>query len=279
MRGTLGLGLLMLLPSLAGATTIATAARPRADGATHVDPGAPCYVWPAGDLDGDGVFDRLDHCPGSPRGCAVDAYGCPIDRDQDGICDALDQCPNTPPGARVDRHGCSAGQRAMIAPRPAPPAQAAEPVPAAPPQQAPAPGPPQTEVERKLVERARIRLENVFFETSSAQLLAESEEALNEAGAALEKYPDLRIEIEGHTDTRGAADYNQRLSQARAESVRAYLLEHFALRGENLTAVGYGKTRPETRERNAEELRRNRRVELRVLNPEALPRHVKIEGR
>ena len=168
MRGIVGLSLLMLLPSLVGATLTVTPDRPRAGGATHVDPDAPCYVWPAGDLDGDGVFDRIDHCPNTPRGCAVDAYGCSVDGDRDGVCDPLDLCPDTPPGARVDRRGCSAGQRAMSAPSPAPPAQAAEPAPGTSPQPAQAPKPPQTEVERKLVERARIRLENVFFETSSA---------------------------------------------------------------------------------------------------------------
>src|SRR5206468_9652179 len=64
----------------------------------------------------------------------------------------------------------------------------------------------------------------------------------------------------------------QRLSQERASAVRAWLLEHYSLRAEHLMAKGYGEARPETRERNDEELLRNRRVVLRVLNPEALPR-------
>ena len=108
-------------------------------------------------------------------------------------------------------------------------------------------------------------------------LLPESETSLNEAGSALEKFPDLRIEVEGHTDTRGPAPYNLRLSQARAEAVRQYLLDHFQLQRENLTARGYGETRPETKEHNDEELLRNRRVELTVLNPEVLPKNVKVE--
>jgi OOP family OmpA-OmpF porin len=59
-----------------------------------------------GDSDGDGVMDSRDKCPGTQRGCVVDADGCPIDSDHDGVCDGLDQCPNTASGATVDRVGC-----------------------------------------------------------------------------------------------------------------------------------------------------------------------------
>src|SRR5437867_11168395 len=97
---------------------------------------------------------------------------------------------------KVDEHGCAANQGGTAAAEPAP---------------APAPKP-VSESERQLVESGRIRLENVYFETNSAQLLPESEASLREAGEALEKFPGLRIEVEGHTDTRGATGYNQRLS-------------------------------------------------------------------
>jgi OOP family OmpA-OmpF porin len=242
--------------------------------AAREDPKAPCYSWPAVDFDKDGVFDRLDHCPGTLLGCDVDQYGCSLDADGDGVCDGLDRCPGTPAGQKVDKEGCSAAQLAASAPPPPPPPPVEKPAPPPPP-----PPPPPTRSERELLEQARIRLENVYFETGSAKLLPESEASLNEAGEALEKYPDLRVEVEGHTDTRGAAAYNRRLSQSRAESVRAYLLEHFRLRGENITAKGYGESQPLTRERNQEELRQNRRVELRVLNPDVLPKNVKVEER
>jgi outer membrane protein OmpA-like peptidoglycan-associated protein len=147
---------------------------------------------------------------------------------------------------------------------------------------APAPVPagrPVSESERQLIESGRIRLENVYFETNSAVLLPESEASLREAGEALEKFPDLRIEVEGHTDTRGTRAHNQRLSQDRAEAVATWLIEHYRLFRRNLTPKGYGEDRPETRERNDEELLRNRRVVLTVLNPEALPRGVKVENK
>jgi len=241
-----------------------------------VDPKAPCFRWPAVDYDGDGVFDRVDNCPNTPKGCAVDKYGCEYDLDGDGVCDGIDRCPNTPGGAKVDANGCSESQlSAGHMPPQAPPAAKEIEKPAPPP--SPAPSRPVSEVERKLIESGRIRLENIYFETNSAKLLPESEATLNEVGQTLEKFGDLKIEIQGHTDSRGAAAYNLRLSQSRAESVRAYLLDHFHLNPDNYRAKGYGETRPETQERNAEELLRNRRVELQVLNPDALPRGVEVE--
>jgi len=241
---------------------------------SQVDPKAPCFRWPAVDYDGDGVFDRVDNCPNTPKGCTVDRYGCHSDTDGDGVCDGVDQCANTPAGAEVDDRGCSQSDRAgRNVPPPSTPAKQVErPAPAV--TETPKPV---SEVERKLVESGRIRLENVYFETGSARLLDESETTLKEVGEALEKFPGLKIEIEGHTDTRGSAAFNQRLSQSRSESVRSYLLNHFHLEADQLMARGYGESQPETKERNEEELLRNRRVELKVLNPEVLPRNVKVE--
>ena len=267
-------GTLVLLVAASLAVFVAQAGALPA-GLNHVDPKAPCFRWPAVDYDGDGVYDRLDDCPNTMKGCAVDEHGCPHDADGDGVCDELDQCPGTPAGMKVDPNGCAEGQSVARKPM-VKPVEPPKPKSTPPP---PAPKPPPSRVERELVERGTVRLENIYFETNSAALLPESQQSLDEAGAALAKYPQLKVEVQGHTDTRGAAAANMRLSEARANSVRAYLLRHFAsLRSENLVARGYGETRPETRERNQEELLRNRRVELKVLNPEALPGHVKLQG-
>ena len=229
-----------------------TAAPPTS--AARVDTAAPCYRWPAVDMDDDGVFDRVDHCVNTPKGCTVDQYGCESDADQDGVCDGLDDCPDTPAGVKVTVRGCPDASQSAAPARAVP------------------------EMERQLVETGRIRLENIYFETGSARLLPESETSLREAGETLERFPNLRIEVEGHSDTRGSARQNRRLSQQRAGAVRAFLLDHFQLRRENYVANGYGEARPETEERNEEEMQRNRRVVLRVLNPEALPRGVRIEN-
>lgn len=273
-----------LFPALLLVSFVFTAAPAKAQpsGALHVDPKAPCFRWPAVDYDGDGVFDRIDHCNNTPKGCLVDEWGCSLDADGDGVCDGLDQCLNTPAGEEVDANGCSRAQRmgrgasrsATTAPAPeAPKAMAPAPAPA------PRPSEPANEVERQLVNNGKVRLENIYFETGSASLLPESEASLAQAGEALEKFVDLKVEVQGHTDTRGSSAYNQRLSQSRAESVRQYLLDHYHLLPGNLVARGYGESQPETKERNDEERLRNRRVVLNVLNPEVLPRNVRIEGR
>lgn len=240
MRSTVALGTLVAGLWLAGAVAPVFADPPAT--LQHVDPNAPCFRWPAVDMDGDGVFDRIDHCPNTPKGCVVDKWGC----------------------------GCNGAAGVAVNE----PVKQAE----TPPQPQPAkPAPPASELERQLVETGRIRLENVYFETASSRLLPESEEMLREVGRAIEKYPDLRIEIEGHTDTRGWAQYNLRLSQARAEAVRSFLLQNFKLDANHYDARGYGETRPETAEHNQEELLRDRRVVLRVLNPDVLPKGVSIE--
>jgi len=58
------------------------------------------------DADGDGVPDKIDRCPDTPKGLPVDAFGCPVDSDNDGVVDYLDKCPDTPPGVKVDTAGC-----------------------------------------------------------------------------------------------------------------------------------------------------------------------------
>lgn len=85
------------------------------DGQEAMAKGSPCYFrgevdfcrdMGEPDSDGDGVKDRRDQCPGTPRGLKVDEYGCPLDSDGDGVLDDKDQCPNTPTGARVNEVGC-----------------------------------------------------------------------------------------------------------------------------------------------------------------------------
>ena len=68
------------------------------------------WTWGIGskpkDTDGDGVFDKKDKCPDTPRGAIVDKAGCPLDADGDGVWDGIDQCPDTPKGWPVDSKGC-----------------------------------------------------------------------------------------------------------------------------------------------------------------------------
>ena len=267
---------MLVLVLLAGLASVAAAEMPTA--AAHRDPAAPCYTWPAADFDGDGIFDRLDYCNNTPKGCIVDARGCHLDADGDGVCDGVDQCPDTPKGEKVNEVGCSPSQlealKVPATPPPPPPAQTIE-RPATPP---PPPAPRQSEVEKQLVETGSIVLQDVYFETAKAVLLPESEAKLDEAGAALEKFGALKVEVQGHTDSRGSAAYNRKLSQARAAAVREYLLAHFHLAADNYTAKGYSESQlAVSPEKTDADYAANRRVVLKVLNPDALPKGVTIE--
>lgn len=102
----------------------------------------------------------------------------------------------------------------------------------------------------------------ITFETNSAQLTARSKEQLDVVAAALknDRLKDFSFEVEGHADSRGAADANKVLSQQRAESVRAYLVGSHSIAEARLRAVGKGDTEPmNTRDVAAAE---NRRVTI-----------------
>jgi outer membrane protein OmpA-like peptidoglycan-associated protein len=194
------------------------------------------------DTDGDGVTTPTDQCPDTPKGCQVDAKGCSVDSDGDGVCDGLDQCPNTSAGLKVDAKGC--------------PIEVME-------------------KETELLDTGMIRLQNVNFETAKADVLPESFPVLDVVGQVLRKWPELRIEIGGHTDSRGADKYNQRLSEARAKAVLNYLVQKYPdLKPEQFTAKGYGESRPLVPNTSDLNMAKNRRVEFVVTNRDVLRREV-----
>lgn len=210
------------------------------------------------DTDGDGVTDSADRCPNTPAGEAVDATGCPLDTDGDGVPDAADHCPATPPGQRVDAAGCplptdSDGDGVL---------DSADKCPGTPRgQKVDAVGCAVlfTGVQRTVV------LQGVNFETASAHLTSQAREVLDRVAASLLAYPDLVVQVAGYTDSRGSSALNLRLSRARAQSVRSYLIGR-GVEPERLRAQGYGAANPI--DTNATSLGRahNRRVELHRLN-------------
>jgi OOP family OmpA-OmpF porin len=203
-------------------------------GATVDDKGCPS------DADGDKVPDGIDQCVGTPAGAAVDATGCPTDSDGDGVNDGLDRCPATAAGLKVDKDGCPI----QISQR-----------------------------ETELLDTGSIVMRDVNFATGKADVLPESYAALDQVGAILVKWPGLRIEIGGHTDSRGSDQLNQNLSHARVESVLGYMLARFPeLERGQFTLAGYGESRPLVPNQGVLNMAKNRRVEFRVLNREALKR-------
>ena len=194
------------------------------------------------DADGDRVFDGIDQCADTATGCDVDGQGCPLDADGDGVCDGVDQCPDTPAGLKPDEKGC--------------PVELVE-----------------REVE--LMDTGRIRLQNVNFDTGKADLRPESLPTLDVVGTLLTQWPELRIEIGGHTDDVGGTTANRRLSQARAQSVLDYLVgKYAAMDSTRFTVKGYGEDRPVVPNVSDESRAQNRRVEFTVLNKAVLVKEI-----
>jgi len=180
------------------------------------------------DADGDGVNDDVDRCKDTPAGEQVDASGCslPKDGDGDGVNDDQDRCPSTPAGVKVDEEGCQV-----------------------------------------LFEEARktLILEGVNFETGKAELTPESQTILDGVAESLVANEEIKVQVGGHTDNTGSAALNRRLSAARANSVREYLISK-GVAGDRLTAVGFGPSKPVASNRTAAGRAQNRRVELTRLN-------------
>ncbi len=126
-------------------------------------------------------------------------------------------------------------------------------------------------VERTRLDTEVFRALDINFTTGTSTLPARATRTLDVVGAMLERYPDLRIEVAGHTDAVGPDSVNQRLSQERAESVRAYLLEHVAVSPDRIEARGYGEARPLASNDTPAGRALNRRVEFRVLASGTLP--------
>ena len=113
----------------------------------------------------------------------------------------------------------------------------------------------------QLTSEGSLTLGGVEFETGSAQLRGASAETLGRVAQMLREHGDLRLRVEGHTDDTGSAAGNERLSQQRAEAVRAFLVERGVDAG-RLAAVGVGPSQPVASNATAEGRQRNRRVVL-----------------
>ena len=209
------------------------------------------------DADGDAVADGIDQCPNTPVGATVDATGCPTDNDKDGVFDGLDKCPGTPGGTEVDSAGCQRskdtdGDGVDDTKDKCPGTAAGTRVDAA--------GCPILFTEA----RTPVILRGVTFEVGKSALKPESFTVLEIVAASLVANPDIRIEIAGHTDNTGSAATNTRLSQSRADAVRAYLAQK-GVGPDRMIAKGYGPSVPIAPNKTAAGRAQNRRVELRQL--------------
>ena len=185
-------------------------------------PAAPAPAEPAGpvDSDGDGVMDDQDACPNTPCEASVDSRGCAIDTDGDGVPDYKDACPGT------SQRGARIDSRGCY---------------------------------EMLKETVSVEL-NVQFDFDSAAARPEHRAEVKRVYDFMREYPQTKVTIEGHTDSRGSADYNKDLSQRRADTIAEMLTTDFSLSSDRVSAVGYGEERPIASNETDEGRQANRRV-------------------
>jgi OOP family OmpA-OmpF porin len=172
------------------------------------------------------------------------------DSDADGIVDRLDDCPRTPGGIPVDSVGCpvDSDRDGVIDPDDNCPNTPAG-----------------TLVSHDGCEiEDIIDLPGVTFLNNSDRLIDEAYEILDRVAGTLKRYPQLVVEIAGHTDTNGNADMNMNLSLRRAFAVRSHLIRA-GVQPAQLVARGYGESSPIASNTTEAGQAQNRRVELRIL--------------
>ncbi len=187
--------------------------------------GVAPHGCPADDVDGDGVIGDADRCPDEP---GVAPHGCP-DRDGDGVPDFEDQCPDEPETINQykDDDGCP------------------DEIPAA-------------------VRRFTGTIEGIRFGSGSARVVASSFPLLNRAVKVLKDFPEVKMEIDGHTDSTGDRDNNLTLSRERAEAVKAYFVKKGIDEG-RLVAKGFGPDQPVETNETAAGRAKNRRIEFKLI--------------
>ena len=181
------------------------------------------------DNDSDGLADTVDQCPDDPED--PDGYededGCPDpDNDRDTVPDLRDQCPNEIGVTDKDPLGCPLKPALVLV----------------------------TDCEVKITEQ-------IHFEYNKAQVRQQSFAVLDGVVEVLQRNPDIKMEVQGHTDNRGGEEYNLKLSERRAASVLDYIVSR-GIDSVRLTSHGYGFERPLVPNSSAQNRALNRRVQF-----------------
>jgi outer membrane protein OmpA-like peptidoglycan-associated protein len=214
------------------------------------------------DTDKDGLYDDEDACPTEPedKDGFQDADGCPDpDNDQDGILDAVDKCPLEPEDKDgfEDADGCpdpNNDKDRLNDPEDKCPNEYAETEDGCP-----------KKYQLVVVTEKKIELkQTIYFDFNKASIKPISFPLLNEVALAMKDHANIRVRIEGHTDSRGNDGYNLNLSQRRAESVRSFLISA-GVGPERMEPRGFGETVPIADNRTEAGRAQNRRVEFIIL--------------
>jgi outer membrane protein OmpA-like peptidoglycan-associated protein len=174
------------------------------------------------------LLDPSDKCPleSEELGGYEDTGCCPDpDHDKDPVPDVKEQCPNEIGSPTEEPLGCPKQSLVIV-----------------------------TDCEVKITQQ-------IHFEFNKDRIRPESHPVLNAVVEVLQKNPDIRIEVQGHTDNKGGAAYNRDLSHRRAGSVKKYLVAH-GVTPERLTSLGYGFDRPLVDNTTEQNRALNRRVQF-----------------
>lgn len=240
-------------PNLAGPPELSGCPDSDGDGVTDPDDQCPEEVGPVSnqgcplrDSDADGITDERDACPNEPG--PITTQGCP-DRDGDRIPDGDDRCPDVAGPGTVD--GCPDRDGDGVV----------DPEDRCPDTAGPADNngcPPIEEEDQEVLDFAMSAVE---FETAQAALKVESYVVLDQILEIMNRYPDYKLRINGHTDSIGSARSNQELSERRAKAAYDYLIAQ-GISPERLSYRGYGESRPIADNRYKAGREKNRRVEF-----------------
>ncbi len=172
------------------------------------------------------------------------------DSDGDGVVDSKDKCPNTVKGDAVDSNGCpldSDGDGVFDAQDKCPKTVRGTHV--------NADGCPELRSESVTIE---LKIE---FASNQSVVNPVYHEHIKRFADFMQKYPDTTAVIGAHTDNTGSEEYNLKLSQKRADSVRMYIINNFNISPERLTGIGYGISQPVADNNTPSGRQRNRRVD------------------
>jgi outer membrane protein OmpA-like peptidoglycan-associated protein len=223
---------------------------------------------PEPDNDNDGILDGDDQCPLKAEDIDQfeDKDGCPeADNDKDGLADGIDKCPNEAEDADnfEDDDGCpdTDNDKDRVVDYPTPndkcPNEFAE---------TPDGCPQKYQLIVVTAERIELK-QTIYFDYRKATIKPVSFPLLDEVALALQDHATITVRIEGHTDSRGSDKFNLKLSQARAASVRQYLVGR-GIAPARMDAKGFGETVPIADNRTEAGRDQNRRVEFVITKSE-----------
>ena len=173
------------------------------------------------DSDKDGISDDKDQCPNSALGAVVDPQGCAVDNDLD-----KDGVVNAEDHCPDSKEGAKVDEKGCYL---------------------------------LLKEDISVALE-INFATNSDEVISDAFSEVKKVAEFMRSYPSANVVFEGHTDDRGAADYNRNLSQRRADAVAKILIETFNISTDRVSSVGYGEEKPLFDNSTADNRAKNRRV-------------------